>query len=90
MKTATTQADHYTMTNRRKRRVGQPGGKFWTIYNRGPASIVVKGVRYKDKDLSLDFLHPNCIMTFETQPVTQCVINDVGRESANFSVVTYF
>jgi hypothetical protein len=89
MQKQNTQADHYTMTNRLKRRVGQPGGKVWSIYNRGPASVEVKGVRYLDKEVSNSFLHPNCIMTFESQPVVQVDVVE-EKQSANFSVVTYF
>lgn len=89
MQSVTTQADHYTMTNRLKRRVGQPGGKVWSIYNRGPAPIHVKGQQFAGEEVLTRFLAPNNIMSFETQPVVQCLI-DEGHKSANFSVVTYF
>jgi hypothetical protein len=80
-----TQADHYEMKTRYKRRVGQPEGNVWSVYNRGPQAIDVKWAT-AGGEVTIKRLHPDCILSSWIQPVVQMVESG----SVNFTVVTYF
>lgn len=76
---------HIELTNRRKQRVGAEKCRVWSLYNRGPNTVLVTGA-YTPDDRAVTYpVAPNCIKGFYTRPTVQLL----NSGSASITIVSY-
>ena len=78
------EVQHLELTNRRKLRVGAERCRVWSLYNRGPNTVLVTSNTVTH---SVDTypVAPGCIKGFYTRPTVQLL--DSG--SASITIVSY-
>lgn len=79
------EVQHLELTNRRKQRVGATKCRVWSVYNRGPNTVLVTGA-YTPKDKAVTYpVAPGCIKGFYSRPTVQLL----NSGSASITIVSY-